>query len=301
MDRFSTLQLYVRVFESGSFTRAAQEMGIGQPAVSKQISALEAHLGASLFVRSPRGLRATAAGDDFYDSAIKLLAGFEEAESRIGRGHVAPAGLVRVAAPPALARMYLVPRLPAFFAQFPDIAVEVSVSERHVDLIKEGIDVALRIGTLRDSSLIARRIGSMHIATVASPGYLEQHGTPQDPAQLRFHNLVTGYANNRALAWRFEPPSGPMQIEPNGNIRSNDAEAIRAAVLSGLGIAHDAQAMFQSDLDEGRVVPLLQAFKPTPRDIHAVTAGGRRLPHRLRVFIDLLTRMAEEEPGLRAH
>jgi len=301
MDRFSTLQLYVRVFESGSFTRAAQEMGIGQPAVSKQISALEAHLGASLFVRSPRGLHATAAGDDFYDSAVKLLAGFEEAESRIGRGHVAPAGLVRVAAPPALARMYLVPRLPAFFAQFPDIAVEVSVSERHVDLIKEGIDVALRIGTLRDSSLIARRIGSMHIATVASPGYLAQHGTPQDPAQLRFHNLVTGHANNRALAWRFETPSGPVQIEPNGNIRSNDAEAIRAAVLSGLGIAHDAQAMFQPDLDEGRVVPLLQSFKPTPRDIHAVTAGGRRLPHRLRVFIDLLTRMAEEEPGLRAH
>lgn len=134
MDRFSTLQLYVRVFESSSFTKAAQEMRIGQPAVSKQISALEARLGARLFVRSPRGLHATAAGYDFYDSAVKLLAGFEEAESRIGRGHVAPAGLVRVAAPPALARMYLVPRLPPFFAQFPDIAVEVSVSERHVDL-----------------------------------------------------------------------------------------------------------------------------------------------------------------------
>lgn len=301
MDRFSTLQLYVRVFESGSFTRAAQEMGIGQPAVSKQISALEAHLGASLFVRSPRGLHATAAGDDFYDSAVKLLAGFEEAESRIGRGHVAPAGLVRVAVPPALARMYLVPRLPAFFSEFPDIAVEVSVSERHVDLIKEGIDVALRIGTLSDSSLIARKIGSMHLCTVATPAYLAQHGIPQDPSQLRFHNLVTGYANNRALAWRFATPSGPLEIEPSGNVRSNDAEAIRAAVLSGIGIAHDAQAMFQADLDKGRVVPILQAFKPIPRDIHAVTSGGRRLPHRLRVFIDLLTRMADEEPGLRAH
>lgn len=300
MDRFSTLQLYVRVFESGSFTRAAQEMRIGQPAVSKQISALEDHLGARLFVRSPRGLHATAAGYDFYDSAVKLLAGFEEAESRIGRGHVAPAGLVRVAAPPALARMYLVPRLPAFFAQFPDIAVEVSVSERHVDLIRDGIDVALRIGTLGDSSLVARRIGSMHICTVASPGYLAQHGTPQDPVQLRFHNLVTGYANNRPLAWRFETPTGPLEIAPTGNIRSNDAEAIRAAVLAGLGIAHDAQAMFQPDLDAGTVVPILQAFKPTPRDIHAVTAGERRLPHRLRVFIDLLARMAEEEPALRA-
>jgi LysR family transcriptional regulator for bpeEF and oprC len=300
MDRFSTLQLYVRVFESGSFTRAAQEMRIGQPAVSKQISALEAHLGASLFVRSPRGLHATPAGHDYYDSAVKLLAGFEEAESRIGRGQVAPAGLVRVAAPPALARMYLVPRLPAFFSLFPEIAVEFSVSERHVDLIKEGIDVALRVGTLSDSSLVARRIGSMHLCTVASPGYLAQHGTPQDLSQLRFHNLVTGYANNRALSWRFKTPSGPVEIEPNGNVRSNDAEVVRAAVLAGLGIAHDAQAMFQSDLDDGRVVPLLQAFKPTPRDIHAVTAGERRLPHRLRVFIDLLKSMADDEPGLRA-
>lgn len=300
MDRFATLQLYVRVFDSGSFTRAAQEMGIGQPAVSKQISALEAHLGAPLFVRSPRGLHATAAGYDFYDSAVKLLAGFEEAESRIGRGHVAPAGLVRLAAPPALARMYLVPRLPAFFAQFPDIAVEVSVSERHVDLIKDGIDVALRIGTLKDSSLVARKIGSMHVSTVASPAYLAQHGTPQEPAQLRFHNLVVGYANNRALAWRFQTPTGPLSVEPNGNVRFNDAEAVRAAVLAGLGIAHDSQAMFQSDLDEGRVVPLLQSFKPAPRDIHVVTAGDRRLPHRLRVFIDLLAAMVEEEPGLRA-
>lgn len=300
MDRFSTLQLYVRVFDSGSFTRAAQEMGIGQPAVSKQISALEARLGARLFVRSSRGLHATAAGYDFYDSAVNLLAGFEEAENRIGRGHVAPAGLVRVAVPPALARMYLVPRLPVFFSQFPDIAVEVSVSERHVDLIKEGIDVALRIGTLKDSSLVARKIGSMHISTVASPAYLAQHGTPQDPAQLCFHNLVTGYANNRALAWRFQTPAGPLAIEPNGNIRSNDAEAVRAAVLAGLGIAHDAQAMFQSDLDEGQVVPLLQTFKPTPRDIHVVTAGDRRPPHRLRVFIDLLAAMVQEEPGLRA-
>jgi LysR family transcriptional regulator for bpeEF and oprC len=300
MDRFSTLQLYVRVFECGSFTRAAQEMGIGQPAVSKQISALETHLGARLFVRSPRGLHATAAGHDFYDSAVKLLAGFEEAESRIGRGHVAPAGLVRVAAPPALARMYLVPRLPALFSQFPDIAVEVSVSERHVDLIKEGIDVALRVGTLASSSLVARRIGNMHICTVASPAYLAQHGTPQDPSQLRFHNLVTGYANHRALAWCFKTPSGPLAIEPTGNVRSNDAEAVRAAALAGLGIAHDAQAMFQSDLDEGRLVPLLQDYKPSPRDIHAVTAAERRLPHRLRVFIDLLKSMAEEEPGLRA-
>ncbi|MGJ7610277.1 MULTISPECIES: LysR family transcriptional regulator [unclassified Variovorax] len=300
MDRFSTLQLYVRVFESSSFTKAAQEMRIGQPAVSKQISALEARLGARLFVRSPRGLHATAAGHDFYDSAVKLLAEFEEAESRIGRGHVAPAGLVRVAAPPALARMYLVPRLPAFFAQFPDIAVEVSVSERHVDLIKDGIDVALRIGNLSGSSLIARKIGSMHICTVASPSYIAQHGIPEDPAQLRFHNLVTGHANNSVLAWRFETPAGPLEIEPTGNIRSNDAEAIRAAVLAGLGIAHDSQAMFQSDLDAGTVVPILQTFRPTPRDIHAVTAGDRRVPHRLRVFIDLLTQMAAEEPGLRA-
>jgi len=178
--------------------------------------------------------------------------------------------------------------------------VEVLVSERHVDLIKDGVDVALRIGRLSDSSLVARKIGSMHIATVATPAYLAQHGTPQDPGQLRFHNLVTGYANNRALAWRFNTPEGPLEIEPKGNIRSNDAEAIRAAVLSGLGIAHDAQAMFQSDLEEGTVVPLLQAFKPTPRDIHAVTAIKRRLPHRLRVFIDLLTTMAEEEPSFRA-
>jgi LysR family transcriptional regulator for bpeEF and oprC len=299
MDRFSSLQLFARVVELGSFTRASKELGIGQPAVSKQIAALEAHLGARLLDRTSRGLRATAAGLDLYNSTMRLLADLEEAEARVRGASKGPVGLVRIATPPALGRMYIIPRLPDFIAQFPEISVEFSVAQRLTDLVKEGADVALRVGSLESSSLVARRIGSMQTMTVAAPEYLVTHGTPTDPQDLVHHKLVTGQTDGEVLPWRFGGESGPWSMVPNGAVRSNDGEDLRAAVLAGLGITHGPSALFQADLQEGRVVRILDAFTPAPVPIHAVCSSGRKMPQRVRVFVDFLAAAFAAEPSLR--
>lgn len=299
MDRFLSLQLFVRVVDCGSLTQAARELGIGQPSVSKQIAALEARLGAQLLNRTSRGLSTTAAGNDLYDSAVSILAELEDAESRIGRGGISPAGLVRIATPPALGRMFIIPRLRTFFTQFSAIQLDFIVAERHVDLVKEGIDVAFRIGALNDSSLVARHIGNMRTCTIATPEYLSRFGTPGHPAQLVSHNLVTGLSHGGVFNWKFKDENGNFVIEPTGNTRSDDSEALRAAVIAGLGIGHGPSAIFAADLRSGRVIRILADYAPDPLPINVVYVSRRKVPQRLRVAIDFLAQVCADEPELR--
>jgi DNA-binding transcriptional LysR family regulator len=299
MDRFSSLQLFVRVVERGSFTHVARELGIGQPAVSKQVAALEAHLGTPLLSRSSRGLTPTAAGQELYESASRILADLVEAEARIGRNTVSPAGVVRLATPPALGRMYIIPRLPDFFARYPDVSIDLVSSERRVDIVREGIDVAMRVGPLADSTLVARKIGDLQMAVAASPDYLARHGTPSTPADLKSHNLVVGQTQGATQPWRLTGPDGVFLLEPEGNIRSNDVEDQRAAMLAGLGIGYAGRAMLEADIRAGSLVPLLEDHAPAPSPIHAITASGRRMPQRFRVVIDFLAEICAEEPSLR--
>jgi LysR family transcriptional regulator, regulator for bpeEF and oprC len=299
MDRLEALQLFVRVVESGSFSKAARAQNIVQPTVSKAIAALEERLGAQLLHRTSRGLSLTTAGQDYYDATVRLLGELEEAEGRIGRGQVAPAGLVRVASSAALGRMYLVPRLPAFFERFPDVAVQFEISERHVNLIEDGIDVALRIGILADSGLVARRIGSARGVTVASPAYLERRGTPETPAELANHDCVAFVFHGSPRPWTFKGPAGPIVVAPKGKIRSNDAEHIRAGVRAGLGIGHNVSWLYARELASGELRRLLTGYEPDPLPIHAVCPEGRHIPNRVRVFIDFLAETCAADPDLR--
>lgn len=298
IDRFSTLHLLIRIVELGSFTRAAHELGLGQPAVSKQIAALEARLGAKLLDRTSRGLRPTAAGLDFYHSAVRLMAELEETEARVRKGVAAPNGIVRVATPPALGRMYIVPRLPAFFAQFPDIHIEFTTGQRRVDLVRDGMDVALRVGDLGTSNLIARKIGEEQMITVATPGYLRGHGTPTTLQDLTRHKLISTQIDGRAIEWRFWAGEGAVSINPAASFRSNDGEDLRAAVLAGLGILHGPSAFFHEDLRAGKVVRVLEDYTADLSPIHLVSAGGRKMPHRVRVFMDFVAATFATEPGL---
>lgn len=298
MDRFSTLQLLIRIVELGSFTRAARELGLGQPAVSKQVAALEAHLGARLLERTSRGLRPTAAGLDLYHSSVRLLADLEETEGRVRDGSSGPAGLVRVATPPVLGRMYIIPRLPKFLLQFPEIAVEFSVAQRTVDLVQEGIDVALRVGPLKLSSLIARRIGTMQMLTVATQAYLDARGIPRHPHDLVEHSLIAGQTDGATHDWHFRDEQAALSITPAGAVRSDDGEDLRASVLAGLGILHGPSALLRADLDAGRVVEVLDQFAPEAVPIHLVSIGGRKMAHRVRVFIDFLAATFATDPGL---
>jgi LysR family transcriptional regulator for bpeEF and oprC len=297
MDRLDAMRLFVRVVERGSFAAAARDAGIGQPAVSKQIAALEAHLGAQLLRRTSRNMTLSEAGQTFYEAALHLIADFEAAESLIGRGQAAPSGLVRVTTSPVFGRLYITPRLPEFFARYPDIAVELSASEHMVNLIEEGIDVAIRIGTTADSSLITRKLTATSNIVVAAPAYLEARGIPASPAQLEGHSRLVFMQRGEARPWEFTGPAGSIIHHPRGNFRTGDAEQLRAAVLAGLGLAQVPGWLLASEVASGAVRVVLHDHEPAGIPINAVHSAGRRLPTKARVFIAFLAEIIGREAG----
>lgn len=181
---------------------------------------------------------------------------------------------------------------------FPGIEIEFTVSQRLVDLVKDGVDIALRVGDLASSNLIARKIGMMQMITVAAPDYLASHGTPATLRDLVGHRLIAAQTDGRVVEWRFRGKEGTVSITPSSPVRSNDGEDLRAAVLAGLGILHGPSALFHADIQEGKVVRILESYTAEAAPIHLVTSGGRQIPHRTRVFIDFLAATFASKPGL---
>src|ERR1700740_1666050 len=199
------MQVFVRVIEKGSFSAVARELGIGQPAVSKQISALEEELGTELIHRASRSIALTESGRDFYESALRILEDFESSTSRIGRGQTAPKGLIRVTVPPTFARLHMVSKLPAFFAAYPDIEIEMAASESPTTIVEDGFDLAIHSGDLPDSNLVARRIAQTAIILVATPQYLSRYGAPESPNDLNRFRSVVFVERGSVQPWRFGP------------------------------------------------------------------------------------------------
>lgn len=298
MDRLDAMNLFVRVVDSGSFSAVARALGVGQPAISKQIAALEAHLGAQLLQRTSRSLTLTEAGQDYYEAAVRVVSDVEVAESRVGRGQIAPSGIVRANVTPVFGRLYVVPKLGEFFARYPGVTVELVVTDRLVNLIEEGIDVGIHNGELSDSSLIARKIGKTPIVTVATPAYLAAHGEPTTPAELEEHACVTYAPQGTPRVWGFASRFGPLAHHPKGPFRTNDAEQIRAAVLADMGLAHAPGWLFASEIASGAVREVLKDYEPAMLSISAVRPGGRFLASKVRVFIDFLAEIFANEPNL---
>jgi len=298
MDRLDAIRLFVRVVECGSFAAAAREAGVGQPAVSKQIAALEAHLGAQLMRRTSRSMSLTEAGQTFYESAVKLVGELEAAESQVGLGQSAPTGLIRVAVPPVFGRLYIVPELPEFLARYPKISLELSVSSRTIHLIEDGIDLAIHHGELADSSMTATRIATTPFVTVATPGYLALHGVPATPSDLASHACVIFAPRREPRAWMFEDRSGAIVHHPQGRLRTSDGEQIRAAVLTGLGLAHAPAWLFLREIASGAVRVVLQDYEAGSLPISAVHPAGRRLPTKIRVFIEFFADRFARNPSL---
>lgn len=298
MDQITALQFFVRVVESGSFSQAARELGVGQPAVSKQIAALERRLGAQLLNRTSRGFHPTSAGADFYEAAVRILSELSEAESRVAHGHERPRGAVRVALPPVLTNMLIVPRLPDFLLRFPDISVEFVVSERYADLVQEGLDLAVRVGHLDSSGLVARKIGSMQFATVASPGYLERHGVPLTPSDLDTHQLLANRHLGAIIDWCFSNSERNIVCPMSGRFSGNNPADIHAAALAGLGIVQSARALFEAELHSGSLVEVLADFVADPLPIHVLYSSAR-IPRRVRVMSDFIMQCLDEQSSLR--
>jgi LysR family transcriptional regulator for bpeEF and oprC len=295
MDRLEAMRAFQRVVETGSFSAVARERGVAQPTISKQILALEAHLGAQLLNRTSRSLNLTEAGQEFYEATSKLLAELDAAESRIGRRQAAPSGVLRVTLSAAFGRMHVIPLLPAFFIRYPEVSVDIVVSDRFLDLVEDGLDLAIRIGNLEDSSLIARRIGYSRRHTLASQGYLDRCGAPVGPTDLVHHECIAFVFQGAAQEWRFEGPDGAVSVRPLGRVRANDAENIREAVLSGLGIAHAPAWLFDKEIASGDVNVLLEGWRPPAEPINALHLATRRPSTKIRVFVDFLANALSDQ------
>lgn len=297
MDRLDAINLFKRVVESGSFSTTAREAGVSQPAVSKQIAALETYLGAQLLRRTSRSMTLTEAGQVFYESALRLVSEFEETSALLKHGQTAPSGSIRVTAAPVFGRLHIVPKLPAFFARYPEISIELSSSERALNLIDEGIDLAVRVGDLADSSLVARRIASATMVTVATPAYLKAHGTPQTPEDLAQHACVIFMLRQEPRRWEYKAKSRSIIHQPKGWFRTADGEQIRAAVSANMGLAQVPQWMFAAEIIAGTIQLVLRDYEPDPIVISAVHPAGRRVPTRLRIFIDYLVEVFDQKAG----
>ena len=286
MDRLDAMRLFVRLVECGSFSAVGREEGIGQPAVSKQIAALERHLGAQLVLRTSRQVTITEAGLAFYESAKQLVDDFDAVESSVGDRQQSPRGLVRVSTAPGHGRLCITPLLPEFFRLYPDVAVELSVSERPVDLVGAGIDLAIRHGRLVDSSLTARKLSETDMVLAASPAYLAAKGVPSRLSDLDAHACIVFARGRERRPWSLKAGQETISYVPRGSLFTGDAEHIRAAVLCGLGISQTPFWLLADEIRSGQVQVLLPELQPERLPVNIVYPAGRRVPMRVRVLID---------------
>lgn len=298
MDLFAAFRTFVRVAESGSFSAVAREMGATQPAISRQIGALEQHLNARLIQRTTRSLTLTEDGRDLLGHARRVLDCVEEAEAAIGRRQGAPSGLVRIATPSAFGRLYVAPRMRRLLDRYPELSVELHMSDLVTDLIASGIDLAIRGGTVTESSLVARRIGASARHVVGSADYLERNGTPLHPSDLARHSCVIFIQNATPNEWRFDGPGGAVTVTVAGRFRTDSSEAMREAVVAGVGLALAPAWVFGNDLETGSVRAVLETFQAEQVSIHAVYPSRRNLAPRTRAVIDFLLDEFRLDPAI---
>lgn len=299
MDRFKAMQVFTRVVEAGSFTRAAETLEMPRATVTTAIQQLEAHLGVRLLYRTTRRVSLTLDGGAYYDRCLHLLEELADTEAMLTRAHQ-PAGRLRVNLPGAPARKVIIPALMGFCERYPDIDLDLGVSDRPVDLIQEGVDCALRIGPLPDSSLIARRVGQLVEVSCASPAYLARHGMPEKPADLERHVAVNFHSGRtgRPMPWEYMQAGERHEIAMPGRLAVDNAEAYLAAALAGFGLVQAPLYGVQPYLDGGELVEVLPEYRPTPSPMSVVYPHSRHLTGKVKAFVDWLIQTFREQPGV---
>ena len=288
-NRAGEMGVFVRVVDLGGFTAAAQAFRLTPSGVSKLVTRLEQRLGARLLNRSTRKLALTAEGQAFYERAVRVLADLDEAERQAAAGS-APRGHLAINSNIPFGMQHVLPLVPLFLARHPEITVDIVLSDTVVDLMQERADIAIRVGPLRPSSLMVRKLGTSRMAIVGSPAYLRRHGEPRLPADLADHKGI-GWTFPRTISgWPLRTREGVRTMSPPPVARASDGEAVRRLALAGVGLARLALFHVGPDIEAGRLVPLLEGHNPGDReDVHAVYLGsGGPLPARVRAFIDFL-------------
>jgi DNA-binding transcriptional LysR family regulator len=298
MDRMASMAAFTKVVGAGSFSSAAREMQVSQALVTKQIQELESWLGARLLNRTTRRLSLTEIGTGFYERAARILEAVEEARNAAGALQTAPRGRLRINAPVSFGLLHLAPVITDFLQRFPDVSVEMLVNDRLVDLLEGEFDVGVRIGRLRDSSLIARKIAPVRLVVCAAPNYLAQHGAPRTPDDLANHNcLEYTYFETRG-EWRLLDPAGKEVVVPvSGRYLANNADVLRTTAIAGGGIILIPTFIVGDDLRAGRLVRLMPDYPPPEQGLHALYPPGRHLSAKVRSFVDFLVARFGGEPA----
>lgn len=302
MDKLNAMSTFVRVVETGSFSAVARETHARQSTVSKQVAALERALGAKLLSRTTRSLALTEEGARYFEQARRLVAELAEAEDALHRGEHQLVGWIRVAASVGFGRLKLMPVVRSFLAQHRGLKIDLRLSDAVTDLVEQGIDVAVRVGELRDSSLVARRIGTTQRVPLAHPDYLRSLPkgvrAPRTPQDLSGHNCLVYTGVSTGNAWRFtagpgasEPVGTTRVVRVEGNLQTNSSEVIRAAVLGGMGIASVPTWLFDVELAAGKVQQLLPHWEAPAVPIHLLSPQGRRQSAKVSAFVDYVVKM----------
>lgn len=289
MDQLAAMRAFIRVVEAGTFTSAAESLRMPKPTVTKLIQSLETHVSTKLLNRTTRRVTVTPDGAAYYERALRLITELEELDGSMALSRINPKGRLRVDVGTSLAILVIIPALASFYERYPEIQIDLGVTDRPVDLVGENVDCVIRGGTLSDQSLIARRIAEMNFITCAAPSYLQKHGEPQHPSDLKSgHNVVNFFhpRSGRSLPQDFVLDNQRVEIDANYQIAVNDSLAYVTAGIEGLGIVQAPFFMLHKELESGRLVRILKDWRSEPVSVYVVYPPNRHLSNKLRVFVD---------------
>lgn len=297
MDTLTGMDLFVRAVDTGSFSETARAMNLTPSAVSKQIARLEDRLGARLFNRTTRRLAPTEEGRAYYERCRQILADIEEAEAAVSQLNATPRGVLRVNMPLVFGRRHVVPAFGEFLRLYPDVHLDVTMTDQFVDPIAEGVDMLIRVGELKDSSLIARKLAGARRVVAAAPSYWEAHGRPAQPSDLAGHNCLTYTYLASGNDWRMTGPDGQEHVVAvSGNLAANNGEALLEAALDGLGIVLLPTWMCGPELQAGQLEEVLSDYTLSEPSVHAIYPPGRHLSAKVRAFVDFLVDRFKQQP-----
>lgn len=296
MEDLQRMAVFACVVGERSFSGAARRIGVSKSWVSKQVTQLERSIGARLLHRTTRALSLTEAGAIFYEHAARIVDEEEEARRAVGRLQAAPRGLLRLTVPVAFGRLHIAPALPDFLGRHPEVRIDLTTTDRFVDLAEEGCDLAIRITDLPAPALVARRLAPVRRKLVATPAYFARHGLPRTPADLERHNCLTYTYFNPQDPWRLRGPDGEISVRASGNLRVNDDDALSAAVVQGLGVALLPTFIIGNELQSGRLQAALSQYIPVERHIYAVYLANRHVPAKVRAFLEFVRERFGPEP-----
>jgi len=289
VDRFMAMRVFSRVVEAGTFTKAADSLEMPKPSVTKLVQSLETHLRVKLLNRTTRRVTVTPDGAAYYERVVRLLSELEDIEASMSNAQANPKGRLRVDIGTSVAGLIIIPALPAFHARYPDIQIDLGVSDRPVDLISDNVDCVVRGGELTDQSLVARRIGEFHFIACATPEYLKRHGVPSHPSDLDYGHYVVRFFSprtGRVFPFDFTKDGERLEIQGRCIVSVNDSNAYLAAGLAGLGIIQGPTFMVQRHIASGELEPVLADWWSEPIPVHVVYPPNRHLSTKVRIFVD---------------